>query len=83
METILIEDTSTMTIKGAKKMCSSTPNQAVVETVANSVVVTGSNLEIKKLDLEGGEVSLSGKIANVKFSALGAGKTPLIKRIFK
>lgn len=83
MESILIEETSSMTIKGAKKMCSSTPNQAVLETASNSVIITGTNLEIKKLDLEGGEVVLAGKISNVKFASLGAGKTPLIKRIFK
>lgn len=83
MESVLIEDTSSMSVKGAKKMCSSTPTQTVLETASNSVIVTGSNLEIKKLDLEGGEVCLAGKIANVKFAPLGAAKTSLIKRIFK
>lgn len=83
MESVLIEDTSSMSVKGAKKMCSSTPTQTVLETASNSVIVTGSNLEIKKLDLEGGEVCLAGKITNVKFAPLGAAKTPLIKRIFK
>lgn len=83
VEFITIEDTSSMSIKGARKMCSSTPSQTVIETASNSIVVTGANLEIKKLDLENGEVILAGKISNVKFALLGANKTPLLKRIFK
>ena len=82
-ESIFIEDNNLTTIKGAKKVVSATQNQGVVETNAVCIVLTGSNLEVKRLDLEGCEVCFSGKITNVKFSPLGAAKQPLFKRIFK
>ncbi len=82
-ESIFIENDNSMTIKGAKKVVSSTQNQAVVMTGLNTLVISGSNIEVKKLDLEGGEVCLSGKFTNVKISTASAGKTPLLKRIFK
>ena len=82
-EIITIENSSNISIKGATKVVSSTASQAVVETKENTIIITGSGLEVKKLDLENGDVSFAGKVNNVKFTAVGAGKTPLLKRIFK
>lgn len=81
-ESILLCD-NILTIKSAKKMLSSTATQAVIETASTSVIITGSNLEVKKLDLENGEVCLAGKVSNIKLSAVGVSKPSLLKRIFK
>ena len=82
-ELITIENSSSISIKGATKVVSSTANQSVVETKENTIIISGTGLEVRKLDLENGEVSFIGKVTNIKFTALGGGKTPLLKRLFK
>jgi len=82
-ESILIEDNNSISVKGAKKVVSSTQNQAVVETTTTTIVITGSNIEVKKLDLDNEMVCFCGKTTNVKFTTLGGAKQPLLKRIFK
>lgn len=82
-ELITIENSSSITINGATKVVSSTQNQAIVETKENTIIITGTGLEVRKLDLDNCEVSFLGKITNIKFTALGGSKTPFLKRIFK
>ena len=59
------------TIKGAMKIVSSVPSQAVVQTTKSLIIFTGLNIEVKKLDLENEEVVLEGTILNVKFTHKG------------
>ncbi len=70
-------------IKGATKVVSSSPNQAVIETGESVMVLSGSNIEVKKLNLEEGEVCLYGNFALIKLNEHGGKKQPLLKRIFK
>lgn len=82
-ELITIENSSSISIKGATKVVSSTNSQAVVETKENTIIISGSNLEVRKLDLENGEVCFLGKVTNIKFAPPSTGKIPLLKRLFK
>lgn len=82
MNTITLENNNFLTILGATKVVSSTPTQTAIEQGETLIVITGNELEIKKLDLDGKEVSLAGQIANLKFTDK-AQKVPLMKRIFK
>ncbi len=82
-ELITIENSSSISINGATKVVSSTQNQGIVETKENTIIITGSELEVRKLDLENCEVSFIGKITNIKFTSLGGNKVPLLKRLFK
>lgn len=79
---ITIENQNNININGATKVCSSTQNQAVVEAGENTIIISGSELEVKKLDLDNKEVSFSGKISNIKFTGKTE-KQPFLKRIFK
>ena len=81
-ESILIENSSSIQIKGAEKVASSTATQAVVESKDSTIIITGTGLEVRKLDLENGEVCFVGKVTNIKFNPKGE-KMPLLKRIFK
>ena len=83
MGNILNLDGEKLQIKEAEKVVSSTQSQAVVETKSSTIVVSGVEIEVKKLNLEEGEVELSGKYNSIKFSNLGQKKQPLLKRIFK
>lgn len=82
METILIEDRKKIAIKGATKVVSSTDTQAVVEVGGGNVLISGTNIEVTKLDLENKEVSFSGTINGIKYTQK-AEKTNLLKRLFK
>lgn len=82
MNTITLDNQNYLTILGATKVTSSTPTQTVVEQGETSIIITGGDLEIKKLDLENKEVSIAGKINNLKFTTKSE-KVPLMKRIFK
>ncbi|MBQ8909255.1 MAG: hypothetical protein IJY90_03115 [Clostridia bacterium] len=70
-------------IKGATKVVSSTQAQAVVEAGEKSFVITGSALEVKKLNLEEGEVVFTGNVSLIKIGRVQDKKQPLLKRLFK
>ena len=81
-ELISIENEKRMLIKGATKVISSLPNQCVIQTTLSTIVISGSNIEVKKLDIENTEIALEGSFNNIKFSQKGE-KQPFFKRIFK
>lgn len=81
-ELVSIENQNLIVVKGATKVCSATQNQAVVLCDETTIVITGNEMEVKKLDLDNKEVCFSGKINNVKFSNKSE-KQPFLKRIFK
>ena len=82
MESICIEDRKKLTLIGATKVISSTNTQAVVEVGGCNVVITGSNIEVVKLNLENKEVVFSGTINSLKYTQK-VEKTNVFKRLFK
>lgn len=81
-ESILIEDRKKIIIKGAVKVKTCTQNFAVVETQECVATISGSEIEVVKLDLENKEVVFSGNISSIKFSSQKE-KSSFFKRIFK
>lgn len=73
-------ENNALQIKGATKVVSSEPTQAVVEIGESTIVISGNEIEVKSLNLDEGEVCLSGKFSNIKFAGK---KQPLFKRLFK
>ena len=69
MQSILIENQTQTTITGATKILSSTNTQAVVELSNNTLVLTGNNIEITKLDLENNLKLTDEEVAKLKASA--------------
>lgn len=82
MESICIEDRKKISLTGATKVISSTNTQAVVEVGNSNVVITGTNIEVTKLDLENKEVMFAGEITGIKYNQKTE-KTNIIKRLFK
>lgn len=82
MESITIEDRKKLSILGATKMVSSTQTQAVVEVGGSNVVISGTNIEVTKLDLENKQVHFSGSFSGVRY-VQKTEKVGLMKRIFK
>lgn len=83
MSNLLHLDGELLQIMEATKVVSSTSSQAVIETSSNTIIITGSEIEVKKLNLEEGEVFIQGKFTSLKFNNMGGKKQPLLKRIFK
>lgn len=81
-ESIFIEEQKYVEITGATKVVSSSPTGAIVQTNNNTISITGSDIEVKKLDLEECKVSFSGLFTNIKFCTQKE-KISFWKRIFK
>lgn len=82
MERIIIDDRKSIIINGATKVISTTQTQAIVEIEDTNLLVSGTNIEVIKLDLNNKEVEFAGNINSVKYLSKTE-KTPLLKRIFK
>lgn len=82
MESLCIEDRKKLILTGATKVISSTSTQAVVEVGDTNIVISGTNIEVTKLDLDNKTVTCSGNINSVKYTAKTE-KTSLLKRMFK
>lgn len=83
MEEIILLNGNNLEIKGAKKVVSSTSSQAVIETVNKTIVISGDNIEVRKLNLEEGEVEFAGEFSLIKLAKAPGEKQPLFKRIFR
>lgn len=81
-EKVVLENRKLLTIYGATKVVSSTSTQAVVEVTESNIIISGSNLEVVKLNLEDKEVEFSGEVNSIKYSTKQE-KTSFLKRIFK
>ena len=82
MENLNLNSQNILQIQGAKKILSCTQSQALIETDKKKIIATGSMIEVKKLNLENGEVYLFGNFTNIKLSD-ETEKKGLLKRIFK
>ncbi len=82
MEQLCLEDRKTLIVKGASRVVSSTSTQAVVEVSDSNLVISGTNIEVTKLDLENKEVVFGGKINSLKYTQKTE-KQGLLKRLFK
>ena len=79
---VIIDSRKLITIFGATKVISSTLTQAVVEINDATMIISGSNMEVVKLNLDDKEVEFSGEIKEVKYSHKQE-KTSFMKRISK
>ena len=82
MKNLSLNNQNELDISGAKKIISCSPNQAVVDTDTKRIILSGNQIEVKKLDLENFEVLFQGSFQNVKIIDHGEKKS-IIKRIFK
>ncbi len=73
----------TLVIKGVTKVISSSETQTALQTGDTSLILTGNNIEVKKLNLDEGEVCLNGNFTTIKLNQPSLKKQPLLKRIFK
>jgi len=54
----------------------------IMSTAAGTLIVTGEDLHIGKLSLDGGELHVDGRIDSVSYEDGGAGRGGLLSRLF-
>lgn len=71
-----------LTITGADKIISLKPDLIQLNTILGGLMVTGKNLELKKLNSGDNKAEIVGTINSIKFLDQ-PDKTPFFRKIFK
>ena len=69
---VVVKDRKLMEITGVKKMHSFDSELFIIETTMGTLSVRGIDLEMKNLDLDKGELSIIGYIANHEYDDDGS-----------
>ena len=71
-----------LTISGVEDVERFDETGIVMSTAAGTLVVTGEDLHIGKLSLDGGELHVDGRIDSVSYEDGGAGRGGFLSRLF-
>lgn len=73
---------SKLTVTGVEKVYETNENKIQLKVSGSNLLITGENLNIARLDVESGNVSVEGKINEIKYLS-GENKGNIFKKIFK
>ena len=83
-QNILIEDRNKINITGVDQVESFNENTIVLRTVKGGMMIKGENLNVDKLNLDDGNVKISGTINGVNYiNKDGSQKGNIMGKIFK
>ena len=71
-----------LTVTGVEDVERFDENMIVMSTSAGTLVVSGENLHIGKLSLDGGELQVDVQIDALQYDEHGAGRCVLLSRLF-
>ena len=71
-----------LTVSGVEDVERFDETGIVMSTGAGVLVVTGENLHIGKLSLDGGELHVDGRIDSISYEEVGAGRGGFFQRLF-
>lgn len=71
-----------LTITGIKKVLAVSESSISLTLESSTLNILGSNMEVKKLDVDSGILEVGGRIDNIKYLGLKE-KLGFIRRIFK
>lgn len=80
--TLNLENRKNLTLSGAGEVISSDEKQVILNTSMGRLKITGSDLSIGKLNVETGELSLTGNINIIEYKEI-KGKGERFSSIFK
>ena len=78
---ITLTDRKQLSLTGVEKMISVKPDLLQLNTDFGTLQITGTAMEVSKLDLEEKVLEVKGVITSIKY--LDDKKAPIFKRIFK
>ena len=79
---VVIEERKSLTVSGVEDVERFDETGIVMSTAAGTLVVTGEDLHIGKLSLDGGELHVDGRIDSLSYEDQGPGRGGLLGRLF-
>lgn len=80
---LVMEDRRSLSITGVSDVDSFDESTVIVFTELGELTVRGSDLHIKNLNTEAGEVALEGKISSLSYADGGGKETGFFSRVFR
>lgn len=80
---IIIENRKKLTASGVKDVESFSPEKIVLETENAALTVTGTDMKVKKLSVETGDIFIEGQINGCIYSKGSADKESFLKRVLR
>ena len=80
--TLSLTDRGRLTVSGVADVESFDENTVVLDTAGGLLIVRGSSLHVDKLSIEGGELSLSGRVDSLNYEEGRAERGGLLSRLF-
>jgi sporulation protein YabP len=82
-QNILIEDRNNVTISGVEQVDSFNENTIILSTIKGGLSIKGENLNVSKLNLDEGNVKISGTINSLTYISKEGAPKNLMGKIFK
>ena len=79
---IILESRERLTISGVEDVDRFDESEIVMRTSGGTLIVTGENLHIGKLSLEGGELHVDGRIDSFSYEEISSGRSNIFSRLF-
>ena len=80
---VIMEGRSRLNVSGVEDVESFDETNIIVHTTKGTLVIVGSELHIEKLSLDGGDLSVDGKIDSLRYEQSAKEKGSLFSRLFK
>lgn len=83
-QNILVEDRNRASITGVEQVESFNDNTIILKTIKGGMIIKGENLNVDKLNLDDGNVKISGIINGINYvEKISGQKGNIIGKIFK
>ncbi|WFA07733.1 sporulation protein YabP [Tissierella sp. Yu-01] len=82
-QNILIEDRNNITISGVEQVDSFNENTIILSTIKGGLSIKGENLNVSKLNLDEGNVRISGTVNSLTYISKEGAPKNLMGKIFK
>ena len=80
---VVIEDRKSLTVSGVEDVERFDESTIVLSTSKGTMVVTGENLHIEKLSLDGGDLKVEGDVDAVTYEDDDAGRMGFFSRLLR
>lgn len=79
---LVLKNRTNLTLSGVEKVYETNENKIQLKVSNSNFLITGENLNISRLDVESGNVSVEGKINELKYLS-NESKGNIFKKLFK
>ena len=80
---LALENRNKLSVSGVTDMGSFDETAAVMETAMGTLIIRGENLHVEKLNLDAGEVTLSGQVSSLVYEENAKTQGSFLQRLFR